>query len=141
MSTRGNAETRYFGQSTCDESGFGVFAVVHAIIEPCTNGDDIFESTGQFDTNHVMGSVDTEVCGSEQGADAYSYIGFISGNNRGSWFPLCYFTCNVGATQCCKARMHTREFLFDNLGHTLEGANLDAFAGIDEQGLFANIGS
>src|SRR5262249_48282077 len=102
--------------------------------------DNIFESARQFDTDYVGGSVDTKVCSSEQSTHLYSYVRFVSGNDGGSWFPLRHFTSNVGATQCSNAPMSTREFLFDNLGHPLESVDFYAFAGIDEQGIFANIG-
>src|SRR5439155_14926444 len=117
VSACSDAETRYLGQSSCNKSGFGVFAVVHAIVEACTNSDDIFESACQFDADHVVSSVDTEVGSGEPGTDVYSYVGFISGNNCSGRFALGNFTSDVRATQCSDARMSTRKFLFDNLGH------------------------
>src|SRR5947209_16598233 len=99
MSTGCYTETCDLGQPTSNKSGFGVFAVVHAIVEACTDSDDVFEGTRQLYANHIVRRVDTVVGCCEQGTNVYSYIGFIRGNNGSSRFSLSNFASYIGATE------------------------------------------
>src|SRR6266566_492162 len=99
MCASGDAKAGDLGQTTSDESGFGIFAIGHAVVKPCTDGDDVFECTTQFDADDIIGGIDAVMDGGEDGADTDGNL-FIMGSDNGSrWFKFGHFAGDVRTTE------------------------------------------
>src|ERR1051326_4748867 len=69
-----NPQARYLGQSPRDEGSFRVIPIAQAITDACTDGDDVFECSTQFNPNDIMRVVDTKRGGGEQRATFHGYL-------------------------------------------------------------------
>src|SRR5438094_426618 len=78
MSTSSKTQAREFSQSSCNKGSFGAIPHIHAIIDACTNCNNVFERPSKFNTHNIMCCVDTIVGGGEQSASVYCYLLIVS---------------------------------------------------------------
>src|SRR2546425_1473109 len=97
MSAGSKTQAREFSQPACNKSGFGVISHVHAIINTCTNCNNVLERSAKFNAYNIISCVDTISGGRKQCTCVNCYLLIVCCYNGRGRLSLRYFTRHVGA--------------------------------------------
>ncbi len=136
-----DAEAGDFDESAGEEGGFGVVAGAHAVEDTGGDGDDVFESAGEFDAEEVVVAVDAKVTGGEEVLDLAGEgfvgeegvgvgAGALGGDNHGCGEFEGEFTGDVWAGEGGDGAV--AEDFADDFGGAVEGGDFDAFGDGDD---------
>src|SRR5579875_2497795 len=99
MGPGGGTEPRDLGQTACDEGGAGILAIAHAVINACSNGNDVLQSSTQLNSGDILGGVYAIASGAQQGAQIDGDGFILSSHHGGCGFPLGYFAREIGTAE------------------------------------------